>query len=251
LVRIRLQRHGRKKAPYYHIVAADQRKKRDGRIIEDLGRYNPGQNPAMVKLDIERAAYWVRNGAQPSETVKRLLRKEGVYYRLHLERWNKTPEEIEEIISQWKADKKSEAASATSKEAMRERLKAEEAAYQEEMKKKAEEAAKKAEEERIAKQKAEEEAKKAAEAAEAEAEAETEEKAEEAKADDAEAEVKEDKKEAKAEAKAEETEAKADDAEAEVKEEKKEAKAKAEAEAPAEEKADAEEEAQEEKKADS
>ena len=101
MVKIRLQRHGRKKAPYYHVVVADSRKKRDGRIVEDLGRYNPHLDPAMLKINADRAMYWIKTGAQTSETVERLLRREGIYYRLHLERWNKTPEEIEETIAKW------------------------------------------------------------------------------------------------------------------------------------------------------
>ena len=79
MVRLRLQRHGRKKKPYYHIVAADIRKKRDGGIIEDLGRYNPVVSPKTVTLHTDRVIHWLENGAQPSEAVKGLLKAEGIY----------------------------------------------------------------------------------------------------------------------------------------------------------------------------
>jgi len=105
LVRIRLQRHGRKKKPYYHIVAADIRKKRDGGIIDDLGRYNPVANPKTVSLETDRVIYWLQNGAQPSEAVVGLLKAEGIYYRLHLIRWGKSAEEIEQTVADWKAGK--------------------------------------------------------------------------------------------------------------------------------------------------
>lgn len=181
MVRLRLQRHGRKKSPYYHIVAADSRKKRDGRIIENLGRFNPVSNPVLVKVDTERVIYWLNTGAQPSETVERILRKEGVYYRMHLQRWNKSAEEIEETLNKWKEARDSkETQLPTGKEAKKAALKVEEEAFKAEQEKRAEAAAKKAEEACIAKEKEEAEAKAAAEAEAKEAE-----KAEEAKADDA------------------------------------------------------------------
>ena len=82
--RIRLQRHGKKNQPFYHIVVADGRAPRDGRYIERLGSYNPLTNPADVKIDFDRALYWVEVGAQPSDTAKALLRHEGVYLMKHL-----------------------------------------------------------------------------------------------------------------------------------------------------------------------
>ena len=71
-VKIRLARHGAKKRPYYRIVVADSRKPRDGRFIEEVGRYNPCVTPAMVKFDKERVHYWMSTGAQPTDTVARL-----------------------------------------------------------------------------------------------------------------------------------------------------------------------------------
>lgn len=72
-VKIRLARHGAKKAPYYRVVVADARSPRDGRFIEEVGRYNPCVEPAMVKLDLEKVDTWLSNGAQPTETVSRLI----------------------------------------------------------------------------------------------------------------------------------------------------------------------------------
>ena len=75
MVKIRLRRMGAKKAPYYRIVVSDSRSPRDGRFIEEIGSYNPLANPAEIKVDAERAQYWVKNGAQPTDTVKSLLKK--------------------------------------------------------------------------------------------------------------------------------------------------------------------------------
>ena len=76
--RIRLRRMGAKKAPFYRIVVADSRYPRDGRFIEELGYYDPTKDPAVIKVDEERARYWVGTGAQPSDTVRALLVKAGV-----------------------------------------------------------------------------------------------------------------------------------------------------------------------------
>ena len=73
-VKIRLARHGAKKRPYYRIVVADARCPRDGKFIEEVGRYNPCANPAMVKFDLEKVDQWIKNGAQPTDTVARLLK---------------------------------------------------------------------------------------------------------------------------------------------------------------------------------
>ena len=77
-VKIRLRRMGAKRAPFYRIVVADSRYPRDGRFIEEIGTYNPVANPTEVKVDAEKAKQWIANGAQPTDTVKALLKKEGV-----------------------------------------------------------------------------------------------------------------------------------------------------------------------------
>ena len=75
MVKIRLARHGAKKRPYYRIVVADSRCPRDGKFIDDIGRYNPLTEPAMIKVDLEKADQWIANGAQPTDTVAALLKK--------------------------------------------------------------------------------------------------------------------------------------------------------------------------------
>ena len=77
MVKIRLKRMGMKKHPFYRIVVADERSPRNGRFIEEIGYYDPMQQPAVIKVDNEKAATWVKNGAQPSETVRVLLKKSG------------------------------------------------------------------------------------------------------------------------------------------------------------------------------
>ena len=77
-VKIRLRRMGAKKAPFYRIVVADSRSPRDGRCIEELGFYNPMTTPADIQVDAEKAKKWISNGAQPTETVRALLKKNGV-----------------------------------------------------------------------------------------------------------------------------------------------------------------------------
>ena len=78
-VKIRLARHGAKKRPFYRIVAADSESPRDGRFLEKLGTYNPLQDPAQVILDAERVKYWIDQGATPTDTVKSILKREGVF----------------------------------------------------------------------------------------------------------------------------------------------------------------------------
>ena len=82
--RIRLQRHGKKGKPVYHIVIADQRAPRDGRYIEKLGLYNPNINPAIIVIDFDKTVEWVMKGAQPSDTVRAILSYKGVYMKKHL-----------------------------------------------------------------------------------------------------------------------------------------------------------------------
>ena len=83
-VKIRLQRHGKKGKPYYWIVAADARSKRDGKYLEKLGAYNPNTNPATVELNIDGAVQWLQNGAQPTDTAKTLLSYKGAMLKNHL-----------------------------------------------------------------------------------------------------------------------------------------------------------------------
>lgn len=77
-VKIRLRRLGAKKAPTYRIVVADSRYPRDGRFIEEIGTYNPLTDPAGVEIDAEKAQSWIKNGAQPTDTVKAILKKQGI-----------------------------------------------------------------------------------------------------------------------------------------------------------------------------
>ncbi len=81
-VKIRLRRMGAKKRPFYRLVVADSRRARDGRFIETLGYYNPCVEPIELKIDDDRAAYWLGCGAQPSDTAQALLKKQGVYEKI-------------------------------------------------------------------------------------------------------------------------------------------------------------------------
>jgi small subunit ribosomal protein S16 len=85
-VKIRLQRKGKKKKPFYHIVIADARSPRDGRFIEKIGTYNPLTQPATIELDNDKAYDWLQKGAQPTDTVRAMLRFKGVFYRKHVMR---------------------------------------------------------------------------------------------------------------------------------------------------------------------
>ncbi|SUP53848.1 BS17 [Weeksella virosa] len=82
--KIRLQRHGRKGKPFFHIVVADSRAKRDGRFIEKLGTYNPITNPATIELNVDSAVKWLQTGAQPTDTARALLSYKGAYMKKHL-----------------------------------------------------------------------------------------------------------------------------------------------------------------------
>ena len=83
-VKIRLQRYGRKGKPFYHVVVADSRVKRDGKIIEKLGSYNPLTNPATIQLDVDKAVEWLQKGAQPTNTARTILSHEGALLKKHL-----------------------------------------------------------------------------------------------------------------------------------------------------------------------
>ena len=77
-VKIRLRRMGQKKAPFYRIIVADSRSPRDGRFIEEIGTFDPMKTPAIVNIDAEKAQQWIKNGAQPTDTVKALLKQNGI-----------------------------------------------------------------------------------------------------------------------------------------------------------------------------
>ena len=104
-VKLRLQRKGRTKAPFYHIVVADSRSPRDGRFIEKIGTYNPLTVPATIELNRDRAYEWLKNGAQPTDTVRAILRFKGVMLRKHLDRGVKkgalTPEQADAELAKW------------------------------------------------------------------------------------------------------------------------------------------------------
>lgn len=84
-VKIRLQRHGKKGKPFFHIVVADSRARRDGKFIEKLGTYNPVTNPATIELDVDGAVKWLNNGAQPTDTARAILSYKGALYKKHLQ----------------------------------------------------------------------------------------------------------------------------------------------------------------------
>lgn len=84
-VKIRLQRHGKKGKPFFHIVVADSRARRDGRFIEKLGTYNPITNPATIELNVDSAVQWLNNGAQPTDTARAILSYKGALYKKHLQ----------------------------------------------------------------------------------------------------------------------------------------------------------------------
>lgn len=104
-VKIRLQRHGKKGKPFYHIIVADGRAPRDGKFIEKIGTYNPLTRPAGIELDFDKALEWIQNGAQPTDTVRTLLSYKGVMYKNHLLKGAKkgafTEVEAESRFNQW------------------------------------------------------------------------------------------------------------------------------------------------------
>lgn len=203
MIRLRLQRRGRKKRPYYHVVAADQRSPRDGRVIERLGRFDNVSENKQLTLDEERVIHWLKVGAQPSDTVRSLLKQEGIMYKMHLIRWGKTDEEIEAAISKWKEERSEAQADKDVSRKVRQKslLEAEEKEYQKQLEQKAAEAAKQAKIEKAkAEADAEEEEEKEAEAETAEAE--VEEEVAETEADETEVKKEE---EARAEPEAKET----------------------------------------------
>ncbi|HPF93973.1 MAG TPA: 30S ribosomal protein S16 [Tenuifilaceae bacterium] len=182
-VKIRLSRHGRKRAPFYHIVVADSRAPRDGRFIERIGSYNPTTDPATIELNFDRALDWLQKGAQPTDTTRAILSYRGVLIKKHLldgvKKGALTEEQVEEKFNAWLKEKESKIQAKKDrlakgeKDEMSKRIEAEskvrEARAQEIAKKLAEEAAQEASEAKKA-----EESEEAAEAPEVNAEAETE-----------------------------------------------------------------------------
>ena len=108
-VKIRLQRHGKKGKPFYWIVAADARSKRDGRYLEKLGVYNPNTNPATIELDLEGAVTWLQNGAQPTDTARAILSYKGAMLKNHLvggiKKGALTEEQAEKKFEAWLKEK--------------------------------------------------------------------------------------------------------------------------------------------------
>ena len=108
-VKIRLQRHGKKGNPFYWIVAADSRAKRDGKFLEKLGTYNPNVNPAEINLDIDGSVKWLQNGAQPTDTARAILSYKGALLKNHLaggvRKGALTEEEAEKKFNAWLDDK--------------------------------------------------------------------------------------------------------------------------------------------------
>lgn len=187
-VKIRLQRHGKKGKPFFWIVAADVRSKRDGKYLEKLGIYNPVTQPATIELDIDSSVKWLRNGAQPTDTARRILSYKGAMMKKHLlagvDKGALTEEEAEKKFEAWlseKEDKISTSAEKAAKAKEAEREKALEAEREVSAKREAE--AKAAQEEEEAKAKEEADAKAAAEA-EAATPAEEESSEEETKKED-------------------------------------------------------------------
>jgi small subunit ribosomal protein S16 len=108
-VKLRLQRHGKKGKPFYWIVAADTRSKRDGRFLEKLGSYNPNVNPAQIEINVDSAVRWLENGAQPTDTTRAILSHEGVLLKKHLAGGVKkgafTEDQAEEKFQAWMTEK--------------------------------------------------------------------------------------------------------------------------------------------------
>ncbi|MFS4466731.1 30S ribosomal protein S16 [Maribacter sp. 2210JD10-5] len=108
-VKIRLQRHGKKGKPFYWIVAADSRAKRDGKFLEKLGIYNPNTNPATIELNVDKSVTWLQNGAQPTDTARNILSYRGVMLKHHLlggvRKGALTEEQAEEKFKAWVEEK--------------------------------------------------------------------------------------------------------------------------------------------------
>lgn len=142
MLRIRLQRKGRKKRPIWHIVVAERHEARDGRIVERVGRYDNVTEKKEVVLNEDRILYWLDTGAQPTDTIRKILRREGILYKRHLMNWGKSEEEIEAAMAEWKEyrDSKKEDA-ASRKEDHKAVLAAEEKEYKKQVQEKSKQAA--------------------------------------------------------------------------------------------------------------
>jgi small subunit ribosomal protein S16 len=149
-VKIRLQRHGKKQKPFYWIVAADARAKRDGKYLEKLGTYNPNTNPATIELNLDQAVQWLHNGAQPTDTARAILSYKGALMKHHLDggirKGALTQEQADAKLAKWLEDKanavtaKKDGLSKKQQDAKAKALKAEKAANEKRVAK-AEEAA--------------------------------------------------------------------------------------------------------------
>lgn len=108
-VKIRLQRHGKKGKPFYWVVAADSRSKRDGKYLEKIGTYNPNTNPATIDLNLDKAVQWLHNGAQPTDTARAILSYKGALLKHHLDggvrKGALTQEQADAKLSQWLEEK--------------------------------------------------------------------------------------------------------------------------------------------------
>ena len=108
-VKIRLQRHGKKGKPFYWVVAADARSKRDGKYLEKIGTYNPNTNPATIDLNLESAVQWLHNGAQPTDTARAILSYKGALLKHHLDggvrKGALTQEQADEKLAKWLDEK--------------------------------------------------------------------------------------------------------------------------------------------------
>jgi small subunit ribosomal protein S16 len=128
-VKLRLQRHGRKKRPFYHIVAADSRSPRDGRFIERVGTYNPIAEPAQIIVDLDKAVKWLQVGAIPTDKVRGLFSREGVLLKNHLQTGVRkgaiTQEQADEKFAAWVSEKETRTGKAL--ESMRRAAEAEKA----------------------------------------------------------------------------------------------------------------------------
>lgn len=124
MVKLRLKRMGKKAYPVYKIVAADSRSPRDGRFIESVGHYNPNAEPAVVTLKDERVSYWLNSGAQPTDTVRSILSKEGFMLKLHLTRKGADETKINDEYNKFIADRSRKAETAKAKKVRRKENKA-------------------------------------------------------------------------------------------------------------------------------